>query len=673
MKFHLYKNEYRTILVISIISFIGMMLILMLHLKSMQESISIEESHYFEKIWDDYLKSDSEKTKNIKDDLRFFYFIRDGIYFNEKSKISKEAGKYKCFKFRIQKINRYRLESYLKSKYYKDDIYISVYNKNYKNIFTNSKIKYYDKFLKNLKFKNDFGVVKSFFIFNNEFYVRNYILSLDRNNIIVVDYKVSTSILEEFSNRYNVGLLIEDINNKKIVSSISKNVKYNKKNLKDKWNKGELLKIEGEWYFFKKVSIKNILKKEIGYFVIFDLKKDIKNMRYDLIMRTLIMLALIILVVIIINNANIKLIKDIKEILLYEDMNQNYLKTEGEGLLSIVKNYKNMRDNIEKIITEEVNKKTKEISEVNKELDIENNFLISLIKLKTVEEILYKSYEILHNNCNIKEIRFVSLLKGNEQAASCKIDQEGKIINETVFNREEGKFLEGNISNGSVMSFNLEKTGFVYNFFSTENISGAMLSIIYNYENEDKEKRIEEFASIIALTLKSAKLYEISITDPLTGVNNRSTMNFYLKKLFKKSNRYNKIFSLLMIDIDHFKRINDSYGHLTGDYVLKAITKEIDKVIRDVDSIFRYGGEEFLVAMPETEIKEAVIVADRIRENIEKSKIKLEKFVHEDIRITVSIGAVEYNDKFKTIKDVISESDKKMYEAKKSGRNNVKY
>ncbi|WP_051920673.1 GGDEF domain-containing protein [Thermodesulfobacterium hydrogeniphilum] len=155
---------------------------------------------------------------------------------------------------------------------------------------------------------------------------------------------------------------------------------------------------------------------------------------------------------------------------------------------------------------------------------------------------------------------------------------------------------------------------------------------------------------------------EVIYLDPLTEVNNRLYLDLVKQKLKKSKGSI----SVLMIDLDNFKNINDTYGHLLGDVVLKNVAKTIKNNVKISDEVIRYGGEEFLVIAYRCDLKTGKIVAERLRKKVEKIKIK----GYPDIHITVSIGVACYHpgdDLFSTIE----KADKAMYQAKRLGKNRV--
>ena len=155
--------------------------------------------------------------------------------------------------------------------------------------------------------------------------------------------------------------------------------------------------------------------------------------------------------------------------------------------------------------------------------------------------------------------------------------------------------------------------------------------------------------------------------DALTGLPNREAYQQRLEQEVQRIKRYGGKLSLMVCDVDLFKRINDSYGHLAGDKVLKIIAKSLQKNLRDSDFIARFGGEEFVVLMPETSTSEAKIVAEKLRTKIEESPFNFKK---EPVQITVSFGISEFA-KGESADEVFSRADKALYVAKDKGRNQV--
>jgi diguanylate cyclase (GGDEF)-like protein len=164
------------------------------------------------------------------------------------------------------------------------------------------------------------------------------------------------------------------------------------------------------------------------------------------------------------------------------------------------------------------------------------------------------------------------------------------------------------------------------------------------------------------------QLYQFSIRDGLTGLYNRKSFDDKLDSEFTRSKRYGHSLSLVIIDIDYFKQVNDTYGHLAGDAVLTNISKLFGRFFRSVDFIARYGGEEFAIILPETPINGAVLTTERIRIALSQNEVYVNQHT---ITVTISAGIAEYKPELKSPTELIAAADKKLYEAKNNGRNRV--
>jgi diguanylate cyclase (GGDEF)-like protein len=167
------------------------------------------------------------------------------------------------------------------------------------------------------------------------------------------------------------------------------------------------------------------------------------------------------------------------------------------------------------------------------------------------------------------------------------------------------------------------------------------------------------------LRRKNEELERVSVTDGLTGLYNRRRLMEVLSDETRRSQRLKHTFAALMVDVDHFKKYNDTFGHLEGDGVLTRVATMLREATREVDFVARYGGEEFLVMLPETAMPEAQEIAERIR-----SRIAEESFSGR--RITVSIGVAEFPLHGQTPEQVIAAADEALYEAKREGRDRVR-
>jgi diguanylate cyclase (GGDEF)-like protein len=158
----------------------------------------------------------------------------------------------------------------------------------------------------------------------------------------------------------------------------------------------------------------------------------------------------------------------------------------------------------------------------------------------------------------------------------------------------------------------------------------------------------------------------LSITDDLTGLSNRRYFETCFEKEFLRTQRYNNKLTIVMFDIDHFKSVNDTYGHQCGDYVLKQVAHAALQTFRKTDTVFRFGGEEFVVILTETDIEQAKIPLERFRKTVQTL---CPVYENQQIDVTVSIGACQFDDSIKTKEELLHRTDNALYQAKNTGRN----
>ncbi|MBU4312838.1 MAG: diguanylate cyclase [Candidatus Omnitrophica bacterium] len=193
----------------------------------------------------------------------------------------------------------------------------------------------------------------------------------------------------------------------------------------------------------------------------------------------------------------------------------------------------------------------------------------------------------------------------------------------------------------------------------------TMIELSESYHRELNEKIDSYVDQIENINLK---LKDRSIKDELTGCYNHRYFQDILTSEISRAVRYNRPLSIIMFDIDHFKKINDKYGHTFGDKVLKGIGDILKKTVRGSDMVFRYGGEEFCVILPETDKERAFIGAERIRKKISTSAFRIKNKV---LKVTVSGGINGFVGKEITKETFIDNADKVLYQAKNAGRNRV--
>ncbi len=183
--------------------------------------------------------------------------------------------------------------------------------------------------------------------------------------------------------------------------------------------------------------------------------------------------------------------------------------------------------------------------------------------------------------------------------------------------------------------------------------------------------KLETLLAHLGYPLRNAALYSHALrsahNDPLTGVNNRAAMEVAIPREIQLAQRRNEPLSLLIIDTDHFKQINDQLGHLIGDQALQKLAQVFSDCVRNTDLIFRYGGDEFIIALPDTDNKGDREVAERIRRSVAQCTFTGD---NKTLTLSVSIGMTQIKTK-DTLKSALHRADQALYKAKENGRNQV--
>ncbi len=311
---------------------------------------------------------------------------------------------------------------------------------------------------------------------------------------------------------------------------------------------------------------------------------------------------------------------------------------------------------------------------LNEQMEISLNFYKAM---KDIAKIIESQYELSYIIPLIGEMidRFISshliyifIKKENEYKLvwpkACKDKQIYKLLEKLTDKTEYKISKDGKIG--------------VFPITNNETIQGAIVA----YSNIEKllQKDIDYLTQLTrqsGLTLQRANMYaevlKYATMDALTGLNNRRQFEIRLNQEVANSKRNNIPMCCMMLDVDYFKKVNDTYGHAAGDCVLKDVAQIIKNEIREYDIACRYGGEEFFIILPQTQIKEASLVAQRLRKVIEESNIDITGTGVKNItsiNITVSIGVCAFNSNM-SADEVAQKADKALYKAKTTGRNRV--
>jgi len=320
-----------------------------------------------------------------------------------------------------------------------------------------------------------------------------------------------------------------------------------------------------------------------------------------------------------------------------------------------------------------INPLIEKLSELDCGLYLMDDYYDDILLLHQVDEVLRKVFkEALLTNS------FENILKALYSYIKEKISKIKSII---IIN-DKYSFKIENFELIKNYNFSLEDCKFSFNISLKDEADLEIGELKICYENKLEEKDINflkilfnKISNILGVALKKEivildlkkkeeELYEKSITDPLTSLYNRTFLEEFLEKKLLEAKRYKFPLSIAMIDIDFFKKINDTYGHLSGDCVLKELALLLKKNFRGSDVVARYGGEEFIIIMPFTSLEDACKKLEEFRKIVEKHL-----FCMEHLKITISVGVAQY--KNEDMLELIEKADENLYEAKRSGRNKV--
>lgn len=186
---------------------------------------------------------------------------------------------------------------------------------------------------------------------------------------------------------------------------------------------------------------------------------------------------------------------------------------------------------------------------------------------------------------------------------------------------------------------------------------------------KDMTSLLQSIGAMIALAISNAQLYALGVTDGLTGLYMRRYFDIRMRESFEQAKRYDRTFSLVFFDIDHFKEVNDTHGHQTGDMVLKQFAQILMESTRKCDIACRYGGEEMALILPETSLERAAVLGNKLRSLI--SSYAFTGLKGEVLSITTSIGIAEFLPEHWDPEELIASADQALYRAKDLGRNRV--
>lgn len=325
---------------------------------------------------------------------------------------------------------------------------------------------------------------------------------------------------------------------------------------------------------------------------------------------------------------------------LIKDVDRRYLELLPTTIHEAVRHYKTEKDAMEK----DMYLKAVVENIYSGIIGVDENGVISMINPIAMRVFGYSEEEIVHSHIS----RLIPF--------SFAVEDDKKIVK---------KLESGNIR---IIDSGYEGTG--------TRKDGSEFPIIFNISEIWTSSR--KFLNIAFMDISDRKqvesfLQEQALHDGLTGLYNKRAIQSIFKDELERSIRYGRSFALLMLDIDHFKNLNDTYGHQAGDEVLKGLALIIKKSIRKVDKAARYGGEEFVIILPEAEKEDAFKVAEKLRSNVESHQFAAGQNSGQEAQIksTISIGVAGFPEDGAAMDSLISAADKALYAAKRSGRNRV--
>lgn len=261
--------------------------------------------------------------------------------------------------------------------------------------------------------------------------------------------------------------------------------------------------------------------------------------------------------------------------------------------------------------------------------------------------------DLLSRNLEIEQIIEVFMAEISDEVKFCGYRFRCDDINTTI-------------ENGVIEGFNA-----TYRLKVQNRMQGELTLFKLTSFNSSELCELEDVLCSLIYPIKNALMYQIALKsayrDPLTGLNNRTAMEKNLPREIDLAKRYGQSMALLVMDLDGFKEINDSFGHDVGDQVLREVAEAISHVVRNTDLVYRYGGDEFVGGLAQTDIHGAIDVCERIRRSIEN--LDLSVFgVKGQIRISIGISLVRHGDNFLS---AFKRADKALYQAKVNGKNQV--
>lgn len=322
------------------------------------------------------------------------------------------------------------------------------------------------------------------------------------------------------------------------------------------------------------------------------------------------------------------------------------------------------------ILSRQLNKFISEIINKNLELTILYDMMGKLNKTIDLDELRISTIEILEEVFHPDEIDIIT--KKDTVGFKCitwnKLEStiyRKKLDDSTKYFNIATQWEDGNIKETLISDNGKE----IYMPIIRNSINLALIIMKKQDKYESLSLNVSEvIRKHLSVAFENARLYYIAITDELTKLYTQRHFRFCLEREYINFEKFGEKFTLLLCDLDNFKNVNDAFGHLTGDSVLYGVARIISDSIRDNDLAFRYGGEEFSILLPNTDIKDGMVVAERVRKAVESM---IYDKGNNNVKITISIGCASCPTDATNIRKLISLADEALYCAKKLGKNRV--
>lgn len=321
-------------------------------------------------------------------------------------------------------------------------------------------------------------------------------------------------------------------------------------------------------------------------------------------------------------------------------------------------------------LSRRVSRYVDEITKQTAELSFLNTMIERLSKTINIEELKYIVIDIVTSSLGADEVDIVLPIK-NTYRVNTLDRSSGKLMRKKIHHDDALRtviedWLGGRL-NKPIISDDKKKA---YLPISKSDIRLVLIAASKKVGVLDDVglKLINAISNHTAVAFENARLYSLAITDELTHMFTQRYFRYSIDRMFLEANKYSTELTFLMMDIDDFKKINDTYGHPVGDSVLEIVAEHIMGSTRDSDLTFRYGGEEFVALLPSTNTEKGMVVAERIRKRIEDAVFKFDKVA---FKVTISTGLAVYPHSADNARDLIVRADEALYRAKETGKNKV--